>query len=630
MKRRLLVSALFLLSIFCSITPSFAVKAYKNVKKLVQPDGTVVNLVRIGDEYAHSYATEDGFLVKKCNDGFYRYLTLNEFDADTVSKYVAKNKNLRNKEELEFLSNINSEQIFERICSKTESIRKRDEQTKADNLESFRVRNIAAKRASKFLPKNINSLTKADSDPVTARNIVLLVQYSDLSFTSGTKTFYENMMNKSGFIEDGAIGSVKDYFEDQSNNQFSPSFDVIGPITLPNKMGYYGANTGNYELKAPEMVADACKIASEEFGVDFSLYSSGNKVRLNTPLVDLVYIIYAGYGENFTNAPEDAIWPHASNLIDWGMQERYNDVLIGDYACSAELYGGDGNELCGIGVVCHEFSHTIGLMDLYNTVNSDDFCWNEWSIMDSGNYLGQTKKPIGFSAFEKYSVGWIEPKELTKSGNYSLQNLSESKEAFKLSLSEDEYFLFENRQPKGWDVEMPAQEGGMLITRIAYDKVKWNGNTINTSSSYYKKRVILMPADNSPRAATVASDLYPGPTDNTDFSSTSTPQSIYYSGEVVDKPISNIKLIGNLITFNFAFTTSLEDKIYPEKGSIYSEGMDIYINNLNDDKAYVYNVAGKLISVFSLSQNSINSFTLDSPGLFIVKTNSCAAKVTLN
>lgn len=168
------------------------------------------------------------------------------------------------------------------------------------------------------------------------------------------------MMNKEGYDYMGAIGSARDYFISQSGGLFQPTFDVVGPITLDNTMAYYGANDySGQDVRPDEMVIDACKKA--ESMVDFTIYD-----RDNDGFVDLVYVIYAGYGESsdIDGSLEDAIWPHAWYIYQ-GAQKRVSvdGKYLDAYACSAELLGNSGTTRDGIGTFCHEYSHTLGLPD---------------------------------------------------------------------------------------------------------------------------------------------------------------------------------------------------------------------------------------------------------------------------
>lgn len=207
----------------------------------------------------------------------------------------------------------------------------------------------------------------------TKKGLVILVQFSDKSFTnpanvltlgSGEKTIkalYTDMLNKEGYTDKktGAIGSVHDYFKDQSNGKFDLSFDVVGPITLSHSYSYYGEHTDNdNDANAPQMIIDACKAVKDS--VDFSRYDWDGDGE-----VEQVYVVYAGEGEA-TGGDANTVWPHKYNLSAVGKSLSYNGVKIDTYACSnevirAEVNGKTRTYYMGIGTICHEFSHCLGL-----------------------------------------------------------------------------------------------------------------------------------------------------------------------------------------------------------------------------------------------------------------------------
>ena len=168
----------------------------------------------------------------------------------------------------------------------------------------FARRSLQKQQKQKSITRRVTQATAGDD----VHGLVLLVEFSDEKFGPvGTKEAFDEMMNKEGYDYMGAIGSARDYFIAQSGGKFQPTFDVVGPITLDNPMAYYGGNDRSGNDQHPEeMVIDACKKA--ESMADFTIYD-----RDNDGLVDLVYVIYAGYGESsdIDGSLDVAIWSHA-------------------------------------------------------------------------------------------------------------------------------------------------------------------------------------------------------------------------------------------------------------------------------------------------------------------------------
>ena len=198
--------------------------------------------------------------------------------------------------------------------------------------------------------------------------------------------FFSRKMNEEGFSYNGATGSCRDYYVDQSDGLFQPTFDVVGPIKLKHNMAYYGSNGGvnSSDIRPHEMVVEASTYAHDSLGVDFNLYDNNHDGT-----VDFVYVYYAGYAESY-GAATYTIWPHASNLTQLGIYASFDGVMLDRYACSSELRYTTGTEAEGIGTFCHEFGHVLGLPDMYDTMYSAETL-GSWDLMCSGSYNNDSR-----------------------------------------------------------------------------------------------------------------------------------------------------------------------------------------------------------------------------------------------
>lgn len=126
------------------------------------------------------------------------------------------------------------------------------------------------------------------------KGLLVLVNFSDITFDAkNTQLAFDSLANGEDYNYNGATGSCQAYFKAQSNGQYMPEFDVVGPFTLPQTSAYYAANDkiGN-DRYVVDFVVDACQ-AADKSGVDFSQYDNDNN-----GIVDFIYIIYAGYAES--------------------------------------------------------------------------------------------------------------------------------------------------------------------------------------------------------------------------------------------------------------------------------------------------------------------------------------------
>lgn len=531
---------------FICVIHAFAVPAEHVEKKVEQADGSLLTIVLNGDENFAYYTTTDGVPVVENNGSYY----LAEWSAEGLiaSEILAHDAMERGGEEQNYISE-NGTSVRNQIASVWG-----EKLQKANMMHS-------AKLAYRAEEKPSGRLLKASA--ISRKALVILVNFKDQSFKStSTQSEISAMMNQEGYNKNGHIGSVHDYFYDQSYGAMNLQLDVVGPVTLSQNMSYYGAVSGSKrDVRAGTMVAEACKLVDSQ--VDFSSYdwySDGE--------VELIYVIYAGYAQS-AGANSNTIWPHASLLSgsDYGSELTLDGVVVNTYACSSELSGTSGSTLSGIGTPCHELSHCFGLCDLYDTSGNNNFGMNTWSIMDRGCYNANGKIPCGYTAFERNYAGWMTSNTLvtlkTETSVANMKPLSEFPgEAYKIyndASSWNECFILENRQQTGWDSGCSGH--GLLITHLDYDGYSWAYDHINTDPS--RQRFTIMPADNefSTTAAGLAGDPYPGTKGNTSFTDTSVPASKFYeptkSGSYyLGKPITNIKENSDgTISFDFMKTT---------------------------------------------------------------------------
>lgn len=398
-----------------------------------------------------------------------------------------------------------------------------------------------AKRARRV----VNEVKVNNRFPLTGapKSIVILVNFADVKFQYKLDDF-QRMLNVSGYSENGGIGSARDYFIANSDSAFAPQFDCYGPVTLSKNMAYYGGNSGSDKnVHADRMVVEACNLAADELGVDFTQYDTNGDDR-----IDNVFIFYAGHNES-EGASSNTIWPHRF-IVQTG--ERVQGKLIYDYACTGELRGAAGNGMCGIGTFCHEFGHVLGLPDYYDT-GYTHYTVGTWDIMCSGGHSGNGKTPPSYTAAERFQLGWLTPKQLTDAGVYTLEPLENGKQQAYLiaatnhnlsweSASPSEYWILENRQHVGWDKPETCLPGtGMLIWHIDYNASAWGSNTPN---NYLPLRYHIEEAGGQ-RGYAATSDPFPGTKNVTTF----TP--MLHDGELLEQPLTDIAQVGENITFMF-------------------------------------------------------------------------------
>ncbi len=320
------------------------------------------------------------------------------------------------------------------------------------------------------LTRNVTITKSSDSQPVTKHGLIILVQFKDVKFTHERAEFI-NMLTQKGYNKNGAHGCAEEYFRDQFNGLYDFRFDVSPVVTLTRNISFYGANVNGEQGRdsAPEkMVIEACRLADEE--VDFSLYDDDGD-----GWVDNVFLFFAGADEA-EGAGDSHLWSHAWELNSSGERLTLDGMGINSYACTAELtriYSSskDYREvLAGIGTFCHEYFHTFGIPDMYDTDYSGSggtsgALWSSTSLMDAGNQNNYSNTPPYLNAVERSHLGISEPVILDRNGGYVLEPIHKSGKYYRLNTdNDDEYYLFECREEEGWDRHIGGN--GMLVYHI--------------------------------------------------------------------------------------------------------------------------------------------------------------------
>lgn len=505
-----------------------AVPAYPYPVEMSMPDGSRIAIRICGDENFHFYMSIDGYALLPDDDGQLCYAMLDDAGRLCRSGVKAHSAGLRTASEVSFLGGIDQSAVIRRLGAD------RDE---------------AAARRTKRRADGFTDLLTSYPSMGSPKALILLVAFKDQPFmTPDPHGAFTDLMTKEGYDYNGATGSARDYFVDNSRGMFTPDFDVYGPVTLPNDMAYYGRETGNlHDINPYQMVADACSLLDDE--VDFSQYDEDGD-----GFVDNVFIFYAGYGQN-SGAPSYTIWPHAANIYTYGNISLVLDgVQIGNYACTNEIQGTEGTVRAGIGTFCHEFSHVLGLPDLYATDGTASFTPGQFELMDVGPYLNNGNTPPYMSVYDRMTLKWINPRELSTGETVVLKPFGDvdpatEDEAFIITtISENEYFLLENRQQSGWDSYIPGH--GMLVWHIDYDPTLWKNNHVNSTSYSQHLRVDIVEADNLADANTYAGDPFPGANNVTSFTDLTNPSMKTWTNIKVGKPITNIHEQDGVISFD--------------------------------------------------------------------------------
>lgn len=554
---------------------ALAAPAFPEPVEVELPDGTTATVKLVGDESFHFWTDAAGNPLVKQDDGFFYYVG----DSGNPLKFR--------------LGDAAAKHILN-AAHREAGIKALE---KAADTPRARARKAVASQARQPLYPTYGN----------GRGLVILVNYTDVKFQDeNANEEFTRMLNEPGYSKYNGTGSAADWFKDNSLGQYTPQFDVYGPIELPNPMEYYGGNGDKYSHR---MIIHACEILDDE--IDFSIYDQNQDGD-----IDFVFVFFAGYGENL-GADKNTVWPHMGDVPSYeGKEDFFDGLRLNHYACTNERNLKDVMD--GIGTFCHEFSHVLGLPDLYSLGTGRAFTPGTWSVMDSGLYNNKSRTPPHYSAYERYELGWLNPVELTEAQLVTLPPIAANEAAIIKTSREEEYFLFENRQQTGWDSYIPGH--GMLVWHIDYYEPLWKSNSVNNSANH--QHVDIEEADGTQSEYNRAGDAFPGTDGITSFTDRTSPGMTNWFGKGTEKPVTKISEKDGIISFSVLAGTEVPAPVdfsvlpatdvtntsfsanwgYSTLGcsyylSVYSKDGDelVYVpgfRNQNVGKCHKYNVSG--------------------------------------
>ena len=526
LKALILVFAIIILGI-CHVMAS---PAYPGLINFVQPDGSKIKIYLRGDERVKWAETEDGYSILFNDKGAYEYAVLDSQGDMVPSGKMAKIAAQRSNDDLTFLLNV----------------------PKHLRYSSSQVG--MSKQIGNMMLKGGN-LWKSFPTTGDRKLLCILIGFTDKPFVK-TQEDFDNLFNQATYTVNGAIGSVNKFFYESSYGQLNLKAIVKGPYIASNTVAHYGANkeTGS-DLYPSELVTEAVNLANNDVNYgDFDNDGDGT--------VDGVYVIYAGYGEEWGGSPDYI------NAHSWYIPTVVLDGMnINRYACSSELTGVSGSDIREIGASCHEFGHLLGARDYFDTdyeKNGHYVGTGYWDLQGWGAWNNAGRTPAQPNAYTKcYVYNWATATVLTDPGSpITIQNSSAQKTGsfYRMNTTTDnEYFLFENRQQVGFDGALPGH--GMLVYHVdgAFIAANSDDSTINDGSH----QGMYIMAANSPEANGVSilaestintsGCTFSAANGKTSFTDETIPSSQSWASANTSKPLTNIteNNIDKTVSFSF-------------------------------------------------------------------------------
>lgn len=473
---RISARAALVLLLSLAAMPLWGVKGVSAPVDALQPDGTTVKICIHGDEVFSWKTTPDGWIVAQGADGYYYFA---DFDAGYLR-----------------VSGVRADSAAVGISKSLPP----------------QLRQIIASDGGRSLSKTVGISENTRSSSTEIKTLVIPVQFQDIRFTTPTpRNRIYNLFNQVNYSYEGATGSVRDYFRDNLGSLCNFTFDVCEPVTLEHIAAFYGENiSGSTDVNIRQFVIQAC-MAAHDAGVDFSHYDADFD-----GVVDNVFFVFAGHNEA-EGGGDNCIWPQSWNI---GENQLYLDGLkVSNFSCYSEYSGATGETFAGIGPICHEYCHFLGLKDMYDINGTDEGeapgLFGTLSIMDQGCYNNECKTPPYINTVERDCLGILGLIPLSNPGTYEIPPVRDTKVAYRFRTSyAEENFYVEYRDGTKWDayaggnglviyhVDMTSNTAGSMTAAM-----RWKMNAVNGCAAHQCVRPVSATGAD---ASDVADLFFPG------------------------------------------------------------------------------------------------------------------------
>jgi M6 family metalloprotease-like protein len=313
-------------------------------------------------------------------------------------------------------------------------------------------------------------------------------------------TSYEKLTIDSHFFPLSMSGSVVSFQAPHERSYYTPFCDSTNVIGYdPTKDIYLGYSLERNQRKI-ELLRSAINFVSAQIDSTLNVDSNDNG------FVDNINFIIKGLSDDWGTL----LYPHQSNAI------TSDSLFINDKKVySYNFYIEDFINTNSVGVLAHEFAHSMGIPDLY--LYHDDYRDNhtpvgEWDLM-----AHDLNPPQSMSAYVKYRyTEWMDGKnfydipriDISVDGTYNIKPLMSytpgDTVAVKFQtpdMNSNEYIVIENRaKPSAPAIDSNLPSSGLLIYRVRADAVEGNSKSLPYISGAPFEMYIYRPGGDFVRA----------------------------------------------------------------------------------------------------------------------------------
>lgn len=497
--------------------------------KISQPDGEEIWCYTSGDEFYHWIHDSNGnMIIKDSISNYYCYRTMR-----SDSLVVVHNSPKSCLPYVKYFHDIND----------------------------VRKRNIQMYNQTKNIPYAY--VPSRTGGPRTINNLVIFIRFADQDeFDTNTISTIYTRHNDSVIN----ANSMKQYYWESSYHQIvvNSSFYPIGtsvysyqdiyprayycPYSIDNPIGYSSIGNARRD-REDSLLVRAITAVQNQIPMTLDIDTDNNGY------IDNICFIIKGE----TTAWNTLLWPHKWSLWQYktinGKRVYNYNIQLSDYVISH-----------GVGVLCHEFGHSLGLPDLYHGYpDSAGYKWHpvgDWDIMATTTYYPQQTSGYMKNTY----LHWINTiPQITRSGRYTLSPMVSTKQCYKISIEGSYEYLYLEYRNKTLQYDTSIPNSGLLIYRIN-PFATGNFNAVECGGK--NDRVyIYRPYGNF----TSDGFLYRAPfcteLNSVTFNENTNPQEFLSNGEMGNIYISNVSECDSTISFDVKICSS-NDIIYNQNDNI--------------------------------------------------------------
>ena len=453
-----------------------------------QPDGTAIKFWGEGDEFYAVFETLDGYsIVFDHASKAYVYASRSADGTELIPTNVQVGTGDPRALGLEKHLRMNSESAKAQAKNRFQRWDKGTRSSERWREKKASMQSAALASASGLIAMSPPSFTTTG----TKVGLCLLVDFDDDPATV-PQTNIINFCNADTYTGYGNNGSVKKYYQDNSNNLLTYTNIVTVYIRIPNSLhpkSYYNDTSKDCGDQANLLIQDAITLlkALPNYATQIAP-ALANLTVDGSGHISAFNVFYAGGNGNVWSY---GLWPHSWALYNIGAQTLSSGIAAYDYQIT-----NIGSSL-ELGTFCHENGHMLcGYPDIYDYGYDSVGGAGAFCLMNSG---GHGSNPVQICAYLKRASGWATTVDLTSSSSLTATLVSSAGSGFNRFYRyakpgvPTEYYLAENRQKSGRDANIPAS--GIAIWHID-ESGDGDNQSLSNNTSHANYEVTLVQADN--------------------------------------------------------------------------------------------------------------------------------------